>query len=112
MFDPVPDRFHVTEHHRRARLQSQLMRDLHHFQPRVRIAFQRRDPVADAIDQNFAAAAGDRAEAGLLELRDHLAQRHAEQIREVLQLRRAEPVNVDVRIFFADVPEQIEIPIE
>ena len=31
---------------------------------------------------------------------------------EMLKLRRAESVDVDVRIFFADVPEQIEIPIE
>ena len=31
---------------------------------------------------------------------------------EMLELRRAESVDVDVRIFFPDVAEQIEIPIE
>src|SRR2546423_14922945 len=30
----------------------------------------------------------------------------------MLQLRRTDPVNVDVRLFSADVPKQIEIPLE
>src|SRR5205085_3120360 len=76
------------------------------------IAFQRRNSIANAVYQDFSAAAGNRTEPGLLEPRNHLAQRHSEQLREMLQLRRTEPVNVDVRIFFADVPEQIQIPLE
>ena len=32
--------------------------------------------------------------------------------REMIELRRAEAVDVDVRIFFPDVAEQIEIPID
>src|SRR5947199_7612086 len=30
----------------------------------------------------------------------------------MLKLRRTEPVNVDVRIFFTDVPQKIDIPLE
>src|ERR1044071_3951255 len=33
-------------------------------------------------------------------------------MREMLELRRAEAVDVYVGIFFADVPEQFEVPIE
>ena len=40
MLDPIFDRLDVAEHHRRARFQSQLMRDLHHFQPLVAVDFQ------------------------------------------------------------------------
>ena len=86
------------------------MRDLHDFQPLVALAFKRRDSFPHAVDQNFAAAARDRSEPGFLELRDHFAQRHREHFGKMLELRRAESVNVDVRIFFPDVMEQIEIP--
>src|SRR2546423_3332649 len=78
MLDPVLDSFHMAEHHRRARFQSELMRDLHYFQPRIRIAFQRRDPIANAVYQNFSAAAGNGTEPGFLEPRNQIAQRHSE----------------------------------
>jgi hypothetical protein len=45
-------------------------------------------------------------------LREHFAQGHREEMRKVLQLRRAETVDVNMRIFFADVAEEIEIPIK
>ena len=85
MFDPILDRLDVTEHHRRARLQAQFVRDLHHFEPLVALAFERRDSVAHAIHQNLAAAAGDRAEPGFLELRDHFPQWHPEHFGKVIE---------------------------
>ncbi len=43
---------------------------------------------------------------------DHFAQRQAEEMRKMLQLGRTEAVDINMRIFFADVAEQFEIPIE
>ncbi len=52
------------------------------------------------------------AEARFLELGDDLAHRHLKHLREVVELRRAERVDVDVRVFLADVVEQVEIPVD
>ena len=67
MFDAIFNRFDVTEHHRRARFQTEFMRDLHDFEPFVAVDLERRDFFAHAIDQDLAAAAGDRSESGVLE---------------------------------------------
>ncbi len=74
MLDPIFDRLHVAEHHGRARFQTELVRRLHHFEPGVGIAFERRDSFPHPIDQDFAAAARDRPQPGLFELRNHFAQ--------------------------------------
>ena len=110
MLDPVFNRFHMTKHHGGAGFQSQFVRDLHHFKPLLAVAFQGRYSFADAVDQNFAAAAGDRSKPCLFEFQDHFAQRHAKRFGEMLKLRRAESVDVNVRIFFADVMQKIEVP--
>ena len=57
MFDAVVDCLDVTEHHRSARVQTQLMRDLHHLQPFIAVDFQRRNLLPHAIHQYFTAAA-------------------------------------------------------
>ena len=88
------------------------MRHLHHLEPLVALAFERRDSLPDGIDQNLAAAAGNRTEPRFLKTRDHFVQRHLERLGKMLELRRAEAVDVDMGIFFPDVMEQIEIPIE
>src|SRR5436190_23694523 len=62
MLDPVFNRLDMTEHHRRARSQPELVRDSHHFQPLIAVNFQRRNLLAHAINQNFAAAARNRAQ--------------------------------------------------
>ena len=64
MFDPIFNRLHVSKHHRRARFQSELMRDLHHFQPAVTVDLERRNSFPHAIDQNFPAATRNRTESG------------------------------------------------
>src|SRR6266481_1854309 len=56
MLDSIFNRLHMPEHHRRARFQSELMRDLHHLQPFVAVDFQRRNFLPHAIHQNFTAA--------------------------------------------------------
>jgi len=58
MLDPFFDRFDVTEHHRGARFQTELNARPASLQPLVAVNFQRRNFLAHAIDQNFAAAAG------------------------------------------------------
>jgi len=60
-------RLDVTEHHGRTRFQAEFVRDLHHFQPLVRIALERRDFLAHAVDQNLTASARNRAEPGFFE---------------------------------------------
>ncbi len=66
MFDAILNRLHVTEHHGRARVQSQLVRHLHYFQPLIGVNFQRRNFLAHPIDQNFPAPAGNRSEPSVL----------------------------------------------
>src|SRR5205085_11940854 len=112
MFDPLLHRLDMAEHHRRARFQSQLVRDLHHFEPLLAVNFQRRNFFPDAIDQNFATTAVNRSQPRLLKSENHFPQRHPESFREMLKLRRTEPVNVDLRIFFPDVLQKIDIPLE
>ena len=112
MLDAIFERFDVAEHHRAARIQPQLVRDVHDLQPRVGFAFQRSDAVAHRVHEDFAAAAGDAAESGVLEFRDDLAQRHLEYFGKMLKLWRAETVDIDVRIFRADVRKHVEIPLD
>src|SRR4051812_27152602 len=112
MLDPVLDRFDMAEHHRGARFQTELVRRLHHFKPRVGIAFQRGDPVADPVDQNLPATPWKRAEACLFELCDYLPQRHPEKSDKMLELRWTETMDINVRILLADVPQELEIPVE
>src|SRR4029078_11572827 len=43
---------------------------------------------------------------------DHFPQWDSENFRKMLKLRRTEPMNIDLRIFFADVVQQIDVPFE
>ena len=112
VLDAILDRFDVAKHHRRTRLQAELVRHLHHLEPLVALTFERRDSLPDGIDQNLAAAAWDRTKSRFLKPRDHFVERHLERLGKMLELRRAETVDVDMGIFFPDVLEEIDIPIE
>src|SRR4029450_13886399 len=112
MFDPLFNAFHVSKHHRRAGFQPDLVRCLHYLQPLIAVNFQWRYFLPHPIHQNFSAAARNRSKPSLPEFRNHFAERHPEGLREMLKLRRTEPVNIDVRIFFPNVPQQIDIPLE
>ncbi len=92
VLEAVIESLDVAKHHRRAGAQAELMADAHGFEPVVAIALERGDSIADAVYEDLAAAAGDRPEARFHEFRDDLAERHAEDLREVIELRRAEPV--------------------
>src|ERR1700757_4650755 len=88
------------------------MRYLHHLEPFVSVDFQRRNPLPYPVHEDFAPATGDRSEPGGLEFRNHVSQRHPECLREMLKLWWTESVNIDVRIFFADVLQKIDVPLE
>ena len=88
------------------------MRDLHHLEPFIAIDFERRDFLAHAIDQDFAAATGNRAKSGAFEALYHFAHGHMKNLAKMLKLRRTESVDVNVRIFFANMPQQFDVPIE
>ena len=111
MLNAVFNRLDVAEHHRRAGIQSQPVRHVHHFQPVVAHRFERRNALAHAVHQNFPAAAGNRAETGGLEIADDFLQRLVEHFAEMDELAGAETVNVDLRKFVFDVRQQIEIPL-
>src|SRR5262245_24511383 len=105
VLDAILDRFDVAKHHRRTRFQSELVRHLHDLEPLVALAFERRDSLPDGIDQNLAAAARNRTKPSFLETRDYFVERHLEGLRKMLELRRAETVDIDMGIFFPDVVE-------
>jgi hypothetical protein len=56
VLDPVFNRLDMTEHHCGARSQSELVCELHHFQPLSPLIF-RGEIFAHAINQDFTAAA-------------------------------------------------------
>ena len=68
--------------------------------------------VAHAIDQNLRPAAGKAAQAGRLEPLEHRAQRQLADLGEVMNLRRAEAVDVDLRKAALDVAQQFFVPLE
>jgi hypothetical protein len=105
MLEAIVQRLHVPEHHRGAGIQSQPMCLAHYPKPLVALAFERCNSIAHAIDENLPTAAGNAAEAGFLELLQHLAHRHSKYFAEVAELRRREAVDIDVWILLADVTE-------
>src|SRR5208282_1770355 len=111
VFDAVFNRLDMTEHHRRAGIQSQPVRHIHDFKPVIAHGLERRDFFADTVHQNFAAAAGNRAEAGGLEIADYFLQRLVEYLAEVDELAGTETVDVDLGKLAFDVREQIQIPL-
>ena len=95
--DALGQRLDVAEHHGAGRTAAQLVPDAMDFEPFVGQALVDGDGLADAVDQDLAAAAGQAAQAGVLEPLQHLAQRQLVELVEVPDLRRAEGVQVDLR---------------
>src|SRR5262249_42900416 len=65
-------------------------------EPLVRLRLLGRDLVAYTVDEDLAAAAGDRVEPGVTQSRDRLPQRQLAAARDVLHLRRRQRVQVDL----------------
>src|SRR2546425_1898287 len=83
---------------------------VHHAQPFIAHRLERSNPVAHAIHQDFAAAAGNRAKPRLHEIADDLLDWFVEKLLECDELAWTEAMNVDLRKLAFDVREQIEIP--
>ena len=83
----------------------------HDFQPVIAHGLERRNLLAYAVDENFAAAAGYGTESGHGKVAHQVFERFIKDIAEMHKLARAETVHVDGRKFFADVCEQVEVPL-
>src|SRR6266496_435545 len=112
MLDPILDCLDVAEHHGGTRFQSELMRNLHHLQPLVAIDLQWRNFLSHPVNEYLATAARNRAEPCFFEFGDRFAQRHPKRFGKMMKLRRTESVNIDVRIFFPYVMQEIDVPHE
>src|ERR1041385_3483090 len=112
MLDAVLNGFDVPEHHGGRRVQSESVRCLHHVEPLLAGAFERRDAVAHLVHEYFAATARYRPQPGMLELPDDFGHRHFEYFREMTKLWWREAVDVHLRKVGADVMQQVEIVID
>jgi len=86
----------VTEHHRCAGVEPDLVGAFHDLEPFVGVALERRDSGAHSVDKDFSTSSGDGTESGCLELAEHIRYGHSENLGEVLELGRRESVHVDV----------------
>lgn len=112
MFESVFDGFDVAEHHGGGGGEAVFMGDFHDFEPLVAGGFEGGDTFTDAVDEDFAASAGDGAEAGLGELADDIVERELEDFAEVDELTGAEAVDIDCGEFVTEVIEEVEVPID
>ena len=112
VFDPVGQRLDVAEHHRGRAASAQAVPRAADLQPAVGRALAGADLPADAIDEDFRPAAGQRSQPGVLQPLQHLAHRQPGERGDMVDLRRAETVNVDLRKAPLDVAEQLLVPLD
>ena len=111
MLDPLLERLDVAVHHRRRRRDPQPVRVAHDAEPLVRGRLLRRDDLADAVDEDLRAAAGERVEARVAQAREGLRDRQLGAARDVLHLGRRERVQVD-RVALLDRAEEILVELD
>lgn len=111
MFDAVFGGLDVAEHHGGAGVEAETVGDVHDFEPVVAHGFEGGDALADAVNEDFAAAAGYGAEAGGDELADDFFEGKIEDFAEVDKFAGAEAVDVDGGELLFDVAEEVEIPL-
>ena len=102
----------MPEHHGASRPAAQLVPNAMDFQPLVGQAFVDGHGFADAVDEDFAAAARQAAHAGFLEPAQHLAQRHLVDLVKVPELRRTEGMQVHLRKACFEIPQQLLVPLQ
>src|SRR5579859_2443343 len=88
MLNTVLNRLDVPKHHRRRGVQPHPVRNLHDAQPFVAHALERRDALANAVDQNLTATAWNRTESRLLEAANYFFEGHFENVGEMVELGR------------------------
>ena len=111
VLDALLDRLHVPVHHRRRRRHPELVRVAHHVEPLRRLRLLRRDDVAHAVDEDLAAAAGDRVQAGVAQARERLPDGQLGAARDVLDLGGRERVQMDL-VALLDRAEEVLVVID
>ena len=104
-------RFAQSVHHRHRGFHTLVVSELHDLQPAISACFLGSDNVADPLHQDLATAARNGVEPRRAELTNDIDRIHPEQLREEIDLARAEPVNVN-RVTAFDVLHQVQIPLE
>ena len=111
VLDALLERLDVAVHHRRGRRHAESVRVAHDVEPLVRVRLLRRDDVAHAVDEDLAAAAGQRVEPRVAQTRERLPDGQLRPARDVLHLGRGEAVEVD-RVAALDRAEQVLVEVD
>ena len=98
-------------HHRRRRRDAQPVGVAHDAEPLGRLRLLRRDDVADPVDEDLGAAAGQRIEAGVAQARQRLRDRQLRAPGDVLDLGRRERVQVNP-VALLDRAEEILVELD
>src|SRR4051812_30498540 len=112
MLNSLGKRFDMPEHHRCGRPTTQPMPNAVHVEPIVGQYFSTGDLFPDSVNQDFAPASWETAESSGLQPRQNLFERHVVQLSEVIEFRRAETVNVDLRKVPLDIPQHVLVPLQ
>ena len=88
------------------------MPDAHDVEPVVSQDFAAGDLFADSIDKNLAATARQTSQTSSLESFQHGLQRQFADLCEVMNLRRTESMNVDLREMCAQRSQRLFVPFE
>jgi hypothetical protein len=86
--------------------------DAVHFQPAVGQHFSASDQLANSVDKDLAAAAGHASEASVFQTLQHGFQGKLAELVKVVQLGRAEAVNVDLRKSGLQTAEHFLVPLQ
>ena len=112
MIDPLLHRLDVAVEHRHVGAHAEPMRGAVNRQVAIAVALVVTDLPADARREDLGAAAGQRIEAGLAQLDEHLLVGHAVEIGEVRDLDRREALQMDVGPDRLQAAQQILVVVE
>lgn len=102
MLDAFGECFHVSEHHCGRRFSTELMPHAIDVQPIFGERFSSCDGLANAVDKNLATTTRNATESGVFEPLQHGLQRKFGELHKVMNLRRAEGVEIHLRKTFFD----------
>ena len=111
VLDALGERLDVAVHHRRRRRHAEPVRVAHDVQPVGGPRLLGGDHVADAVDEDLGAAAGDRVEARVAETRERGRDAQLRAARDVLDLGRRQRVQVD-RVALLERAEEVLVVVD
>ena len=110
--DPLLVRLDVAVEHRAVRRDPEPVRRVVGAEPEVRMLLAGRDELAHAVGEDLGAAARQRAEAGGLQLAQHLLVREARERRHVVDLGRRVELEVHVRQRLLQRADRVDVELE